>query len=209
MRDPDRERNARAETRRAVAERVFERLTASEGYQGKRYQLRSIIQMEKKATYKMERGKLEEARLDQLERRRKLRKYGLGEGKRFFHVWLSSERLGLSGKLDLLIETSQGLFPVDFKWTSAEPHRNHLFRLAGYALLVEENHGRPASTGFIHLIPKEDAVVIEITEALKKECLTKLDEIRRMISNEQLPDPTPFRNRCVDCEYRNYCRDIF
>ncbi|MBI4481497.1 MAG: CRISPR-associated protein Cas4 [Acidobacteria bacterium] len=168
-----------------------------------------VMPVEKKPTYKMERGKLEEARLDQLEQRRKLRKYGLGEGRRSFHVWLSSERLGLSGKLDLLIETPEGLFPVDFKWTAQEPYLNHLFQLAGYALLLEERHARPVSTGFIYLIPKEDAVVIEITEGLKTECLRILDEIRGMIVREQLPEATSFRNRCVDCEYRNYCRDIF
>jgi CRISPR-associated protein Cas1 len=35
-----------AETRKSIGERVVERLYASESYQGKQYQIRSIIQMQ-------------------------------------------------------------------------------------------------------------------------------------------------------------------
>lgn len=88
--------------------------------------------VEKKATWKMERGKIEEDEIDRLEKRRKLSGYKLAEGKRQFHVWLSSERLGLTGKLDLLIDSPEGLFPVDFKLTTGGPHRNHVFQLCAY-----------------------------------------------------------------------------
>jgi CRISPR-associated exonuclease Cas4 len=83
--------------------------------------------VEKKPTWKMEQGKIEEAKIDRLEKRRKLREYRLVEGERRFHFWLTSERLALTGKLDLLIDSPEGLFPVDFKWTTGRPHRNHIF----------------------------------------------------------------------------------
>ena len=35
-----------AETRKAIAEKIIERLVATEAYQGKQYQIRSIIQMQ-------------------------------------------------------------------------------------------------------------------------------------------------------------------
>jgi CRISPR-associated exonuclease Cas4 len=73
--------------------------------------------VERKSTVKMERGKEIEVRLDALEARRTLRRYRLAEGERRYHVWLSSDRLGLSGKLDLLIVTRDGCYPVDFKHT--------------------------------------------------------------------------------------------
>src|SRR6266705_3495490 len=74
-----------------------------------------------KPTYKMERGRDAQAAIEALERRRKLREYGLAEGQRRFGCWLTSERLGLSGKLDLLIETEDACFPVDFKYTTGRP----------------------------------------------------------------------------------------
>src|SRR5215469_12082167 len=63
----------------------------------------TVMPVERKVTVKMERGKEEEVRLDSLESRRTLRRYQLGTGEKRFHVGLESARLGLIGKLDLLI----------------------------------------------------------------------------------------------------------
>jgi CRISPR-associated exonuclease Cas4 len=165
--------------------------------------------VEKKATWKMEQGKIEEAEIDRLERRRKLSRYRLVEGERRFHFRLSSARLGLNGKLDLLIDSPEGLFPVDFKWTTERPHRNHVFQLCAYALLLEDHFQQPVTKGFVYLIPVSDAVVFDLTRDLKDQTRTMLEEIRRMIEAEEMPPPTPVRNRCADCEYRNFCGDIF
>jgi CRISPR-associated exonuclease Cas4 len=165
--------------------------------------------VDKKPTRKMELGKVEEERIDSLEKRRKLSTYRLADGERRFHVWLTSERLGLTGKLDLLIDSPEGLFPVDFKLTTGNPHRNHIFQLCGYALLVEDCYQREVNKGFVYLIPNDDAVVFDLTKELKSQTLEVLKEIRSMIEQERMPGPTPVRNRCVDCEYRNFCADIF
>ena len=34
-------------------------------------------------------------------------------------------------------------------------------------------------------------------------------EMRRVIEREDIPGPTPVRARCVACEFRNYCADIW
>ena len=165
--------------------------------------------VEKKATWKMEQGKIEEVEIDRLEKRRKLTGYRLVEGERRFHFRLNSARLELSGKLDLLIDSPEGLFPVDFKWTTGRPHRNHIFQLCGYALLLEDYFQQPVTKGFVYLIPVSDAVVFDLTPDLKDQTKTMLSEIRRMIEKEERPPPTPVRNRCTDCEYRNFCGDVF
>lgn len=165
--------------------------------------------VEKKATWKMEQGKVAEAEIDKLEKRRKLREYRLADGERRFHVWLSARRIGLTGKLDLLIDSPEGLFPVDFKLTTGRPHKNHVAQLCGYALLLEDCFERDVTKGFVYLIPTNDAVVFDLTAERKQETRDLLSEIRRMIEKEQMPEPTPVRNRCTDCEYRNYCGDIF
>lgn len=165
--------------------------------------------VEKKATWKMEQGKVAEDEIDRLEQRRRLKAYRLTEGERRFHVWLASERLGLSGKLDLVIDSPSGLFPIDFKFTTGKPYHNHLMQLCGYALLLEEHYHRPVTKGFVYLIPKNTAEVIDLTVELKAETMSLLEEIRTMIEKEEMPMPTPVRNRCTDCEYRNFCADIF
>lgn len=168
-----------------------------------------VLPVEKVSTYKMEAGKAQETRLDVLEKRRKLTRYGLAEGQRRFHVWLISKRLGLSGKLDLLIETAAGRYPVDFKFTSGGVRANHRMQLGAYALLVEDVIGGSVERGFIYLIPEQDAEEVPITDGLKQEVQDALQAIRAMISDERLPPPTPHRARCAECEYRNYCGDVF
>jgi CRISPR-associated exonuclease Cas4 len=165
--------------------------------------------VEKKTTWKMDQGKVAEDEIDKLEKRRKLQEYRLAEGHRRFHVWLSSEGLGLSGKLDLLIDSPEGLFPVDFKLTTGRPHKNHIAQLCAYALLLQDCYQREVTKGFVYLIPNNDAVVFDLTADRKAETQGMIGEIRRMIEREQMPPPTSVRNRCTDCEYRNYCGDIF
>jgi len=169
----------------------------------------TVMPVDRKVTVKMERGKEEETRLDALEKRRNLRRYQLGSGQRHFHVWLDSTVLALSGKLDLLIASPKGYFPVDFKYTRGRPHRNHIFQLAGYALLLEENFRTRVEAAFIYLVPTQEVVTIELNERLREKTLYMLGEIRSMIRDGILPAPTSVRARCEDCEFRNYCGDIF
>jgi CRISPR-associated exonuclease Cas4 len=75
--------------------------------------------------------------------------------------------------------------------------------------LLEDCYQRKVTRGFVYLIPKSDAVVFELTADRKAETERTIDEMRRMIEKEQMPAPTPVRNRCADCEYRNYCGDIY
>lgn len=169
----------------------------------------TVMPVERKTTVKMERGKDEEFRLDALEKRRTLKRYDLAGGVRRFHVWLESKRLGLSGKLDLLIISSQGHFPVDFKYSRGRPHRNHLFQLAGYALLVEEAYQTHVETGFVYLLPIQEVVAVSLSEGLKQEAMSRLTAMRTMIEEQLLPPATAVRSRCEDCEFRNYCGDVF
>lgn len=168
-----------------------------------------VMPVERKATYKMEYGKLAEDKIKRLENRRRLKKYNLDKGKRLFNLWMSSSKLGLSGKLDMLIISSSGCFPVDFKYTKGTAHKNHHYQLGGYALLVEEEFDSKVNKGFIYLIPKNDVTVLELTEQFKKSILQIVEEMRLMILKEQMPDMAFFRNRCRDCEFRNYCGDVF
>lgn len=163
----------------------------------------------KKATFKMERGKSIEPRIEDLERRRKLRKYGLDRGERHFQVWLNSARLGLSGRLDLLIKTPDALYPVDFKDTVEPVRYNHHVQLCAYALLIEDTFPVTVSAGFVYRVPRHDVSAIAMTENLRRDTIDCIREMRAMIRSERMPPPTNLRARCTDCEYRNYCGDVF
>ena len=158
-------------------------------------------------TRKMDFGKIEHLKLDRLERRRKLKRYGLEQGERIFHTQFYSKRLGLQGKLDLHIQYEKENYPVEFKHSS-KLQFNHKVQLAGYALLLEEKLGRPVRTGFLYLIPKEEIIPVQMTQDLRDYIHDTLKDIRRVVTKARWPKATTQRHRCRECEYRRYCQDI-
>ena len=168
-----------------------------------------LMPVEKKSTYKMEHGRLMEEKIEHLEQRRKLKRYNLNLGERIYHLLINSDKLGLSGRLDMLILSNGEYFPVDFKFTSGKPHKNHIYQLGGYALLVEEKFAVKVNKGFIYLIPKNDVCAISLTDEIKMDILKMLEDIRLMIKNENIPEATIHRAKCAECEFRNYCGDVF
>jgi CRISPR-associated exonuclease Cas4 len=170
---------------------------------------RHVMPVEFARTYKMERGKNVEAAVEAMEKRRGLRRYGLDSGERRFGVWLRSERLGFAGKLDLLIVAGRKAYPVDFKDTEGGARRNHRVQLAAYALLVEESLGFAVPSAFVYLIPSKELVRVEVGVRERAEVIAALEEMRKFIMDERIPEPTGVTARCVACEYRNYCGDIW
>lgn len=170
---------------------------------------RHVLPVRPAPTYKMKRGKEIQLTVEALERRRGFRAYGMRDGERRFGVWLHSERLGLSGKLDLLVLTADACYPVDFKDTEGGPRRNHRLQLAAYALLAEEAFARPAPDGFVYLVPEKRVVALGLTESDRDEVRHALAALGRMIEREELPPATAVRARCQACEFRNYCGDVW
>lgn len=167
-----------------------------------------VMPIGKVATFKMEYGKIAEDKINLLENRRKLKKYGLLIGKREFHKPIYSPKYGLAGKIDLLIKTNDAYYPVDFKYTASQPYENHLYQLLGYAIILEDVYNCAVQRGFIYLIPKEDAIAFDLTNDLKAKIKNTLEEIRIMILSQQIPPPIKSKAKCCDCEYRNFCSDI-
>ncbi len=156
-------------------------------------------------TYKMEEGKLQHEHTAELEERRSLRAYGLSDGERHFGVQLYSDRLGLSGLLDMAIVREGETIPVEFKHSTGRLGLNHKYQLTAYGLLVEEKWGRPVRRGFAYFIPARRAQEVPITPNMRRYVTRLLREIRQMLGSEALPWATGHRERCVDCEYRRYC----
>lgn len=158
-------------------------------------------------TFKMEAGRASHEHTTELEERRSLRAYGLREGERQYHVRLRSERLGLSGLLDMLIVTAEEAIPVEFKATGGVS-QNHKVQLAAYALLVAEGWQRPVQRGYVYTIPSRRAHRVEITSELTETVTRMLTEARQSLVGEVKPPPTAMRQKCRDCEFRRYCADL-
>lgn len=160
-------------------------------------------------TYKMKEGLAAQDLIESLETRRKLREYRLDGARRRFGLWLENAELGLAGKIDLLLEADDEIAVVDFKLTSGEPGQNHRVQLAGYSLLAEAALGSPARRAFLYRIPDNRIFTEPVTEKLREVVATALVDMRRMGESQWYPEPTEVRGRCVECEFANYCGDVW
>jgi len=160
-------------------------------------------------TFKMKEALAAQDLIEGLEMRRGLQAYGFEGARRRFGVWLSDEGLGLSAKIDLILEREDGVAVVDFKLTGGEPGENHRMQLAGYAMLAEAAYGAPSRVAFLYRIPDNRVFAIEIGEALREAVARAVSRIRSMEAEQWFPPPTPVRKRCAACEYANYCADVW
>lgn len=163
-------------------------------------------------TYKMEAGVEAHRREVQREGRRSLKPYGLSEGERFTQVEVESCRLGLRGKLDLLIKSEQNgdarLIPVEYKYSRREVGPHVRIQLTAYAMMLEEAHDTTIERGLVYLIPRREVVEVPITAPLRRKLLAQLEEMREIVLNERMPDPPKSRRQCVNCEFRRFCNDV-
>ena len=161
------------------------------------------------ATFLMQRGHRQEERFELLEPRRVLSRYGFEEATRHFGLEITDESLGLIGKVDMILEEPERIGVVEFKATASRLADNWKLQLCAYSLLAEQRFQRPCPVGFVMLNDKKELVEVVLDEPLRKHTLFVLQQARALVTTQQFPDPTPVRARCVQCEYRNFCGDVF
>ena len=162
-----------------------------------------------KATGKMAAGERAQDLLERLEMRRTLERYGWEGAERRYGVWLTCEETGLSGRVDCLLVKGDEAAVVDYKLTSGEPGANHHLQLCGYALLVERVMGKRVRQAFLYRIPDDRVFEWEVTGEWVKEAEVALGEMAEMGRKEEIPAATEVRGRCRDCEYANFCGDVW
>jgi CRISPR-associated exonuclease Cas4 len=82
-------------------------------------------------------------------------------------------------------------------------------QLAGYALLVEAALGVKVARTFLFRIPDNRVFAVEVTREMRERVRAIVGSIRQMKEREEMPEATDVRGRCVECEYANYCGDVW
>lgn len=147
--------------------------------------------------------------------RRSLKPYGLTHGERQHNVILESTKLGLRGKIELVIKTTDNpsgateLIPVDFKNSRrGNPDKHLKLQVTAYALMLEESEHVSVQRGFLYYIPLRRAVEVRISNRLKADLRKSVETMRKIVAAEWMPPPTSQRGKCIDCEFRRFCNDI-
>jgi CRISPR-associated protein Cas1 len=128
-------------------------------------------------------------------------------------VSLSSERLGLTGKLDLVEVKDGECYPVEYK-RSAGPSgdrgfwENDAIQLCAQGLLLEEAHGRNISKGILYYIGSKKRVEVPLDESLREKTFQAIRRIRELREQSQPPPPLgeELRHRCHGCSLLTICQ---
>lgn len=130
-------------------------------------------------------------------------------------VSLSSERLGISGKLDLMEERGGVTRPIEYKRSSAPTGddgrptvwENDAIQLCAQGLLLEEEFGMPVPRGVLYYIGSKSRVDVPLDEALRAKTLSAIATIRDLAARDTPPEPLPveLRHRCYGCSLATVC----
>lgn len=172
---------------------------------------RYVMRARVRPTLKMERGK--EIHREKYRPRSHERE---GNVERYYNIYVSSEKFGLACLIDILevegeeiriVEVKTGRIPDD-----GEISEHQRAQVVAQALLVEEALGRSVKRVGIKYEDKNEGggkiLWVHISDKDRVDVLRALEKMRSIVLMEDIPPPTPFRGRCVDCEYRAYCGDV-
>jgi len=114
---------------------------------------------------------------------------------------LESFALGLRGRVDR-IKFDDLPVPIERK-TREKIFESDKIQLAGYALLLQEEFGKPVNEGIIEIMGKQEQV--SLTPELKNQVLEIAEKIRNLKEDNAFT-PSNF-SKCESCDFQQDCEE--
>jgi CRISPR-associated protein Cas1 len=124
-------------------------------------------------------------------------------------VMLSSERLGLIGRLDLVEGEGKSVVPVDYKRGKAPDVPDGAWeadrlQVCAQVLLLREA-GYACGRGIVYYAESRRRVAVEVDEDLALKCMETIAAVRRMAVEGTIPPPLVNSPKCVRCSLAPIC----
>lgn len=118
-------------------------------------------------------------------------------------VW--SERLGLSGKCDVVERHPEGtLVPVEFKIGKRRKFDNDDVQLCAQALCLEEMFGRDVPRGAIFHAKSRRRRAVELTDELRRRTEESIWAVHQLVEEEAVPQAV-HKPQCSECSLFESC----
>ena len=118
-------------------------------------------------------------------------------------VW--SERLGLSGKCDIVEQHPGGaLVPVEYKKGKRRHFDNDDVQLCAQALCLEEMFARPVERGAVFHAASKRRREVEFTAELRALTEQTAAEVHALLSSDSVP-PAVLKPQCAECSLYEVC----
>lgn len=166
-----------------------------------------VMGVPQRATPKTRRGQEAHEAWAGKEEKRRYEGGGLRTRRKRVGLTLTSERLGLRGRLDALVNDDGELLPWDEKNTEQpeRPWPGQRLQMGAYAMLLEDAFpGTQVERGVIDYLVGGTSAIISITPELRAQVLQVLEELNQVRTTEHLPPRAP-PTRCRDCVYAKIC----
>jgi CRISPR-associated protein Cas1 len=128
-------------------------------------------------------------------------------------VWLTSDKLGITGKIDLVEEKDGEIVPVEYK-KGRPPGRdrcpdgyweNDAVQLCSQALLLEECENRWLVRGYLYFAAARQRVEVPMLQTLREKTLAAIAAARRLSEEEETPSPLMDSPKCPSCSLVTLC----
>lgn len=166
---------------------------------------RYVMRAPMKQTYKMEEGSKKHEYIDKINKKKNLKQ---NYTHRYYNVYLNDPGLGLVGLIDFFEYDGREAYPVEFKTGNVPPEgmdNPHKYQVAAQAMLIEKNFDFLVNKVRVYYLKNDEFIDYPINIEEKLRVTEILQEIKKIINSEVIPDPTENEGKCVDCECRNYC----
>ncbi|EIJ71615.1 CRISPR-associated protein Cas4 [Pasteurella bettyae] len=122
-------------------------------------------------------------------------------------VLVSSEKLDLAGKLDLLeVELSTGqLRPVEYKRGKPKPTNWDKIQLCSQAICLEEMKGIEITEGALWYGQTRHREIVPFSTALRTETLQAIEAVQTLLASGVTPQPV-YAKRCKACSLMDLCQ---
>lgn len=169
---------------------------------------KEVLGYEEITTALMEEGREVHGLEARRERRRKFSEIG-PIARKWEGLLVQSDRLGLAGVVDLIVETPEGLAVVETKNSAGgrRPKPGHLYQAVAYAMLAEEVLGRPVRYVVLRYLKDGRAFKMRVTDEMRRHVLWALSRIRGILERN-LPPPFRKRKLCASCGFKKVCRMV-
>ncbi|CUS38396.1 CRISPR-associated protein Cas4/endonuclease Cas1 fusion [Candidatus Nitrospira nitrosa] len=124
-------------------------------------------------------------------------------------VWLSSDRLGITAKIDLVEGVGHAVAPVDYK-RGKRPHVDkgawepERVQVCAQGLILREN-GYECDGGVLYFVGSRERVVVAFDSELIERTLELIAGMRRMAQGGVMPSPLVDSPKCPRCSLVRIC----
>lgn len=120
------------------------------------------------------------------------------------NVSLNTEDYNFYGIADGVLLKEDEVIPVELKMSTANINKSHEMQLIAYGMLAEKIYNKKFIYGIVVYGNRKK---INTINAKKTELLSIVSEITHMINLGKIPNSSATLDKCMQCEYLNFCND--